>query len=101
MIATISKIAIFGIEFAFANELIDIGIYTLSFFDGHPNLELTFVMIIVPFILNSLQYWIQDNFLKGTDYIEEAKNSNEQNKSEMRNLNIMQDGMVDFKKNRE
>ena len=69
MIATISKLIVFGIEFALANDLVDIGIYSLSFFDGHPNWELVFVMIIVPFFLNSLQYWIQDNFLKGTDYI--------------------------------
>lgn len=46
---------------------------SLSIFNGHPNLELFWVMVIVPFTLNALQYWIQDNFLKGTEYIQEQK----------------------------
>ena len=100
MIATIAKLIVFGIEFAAADDLITLGMEILSIFDGHPNWELTFVMIIVPFILNSLQYWIQDNFLKGTDYINDAKKPNENNKSEMKELHILQDGMIDFKKNR-
>ena len=86
----------FGIEFQYAEEIIDLGIYALSFFKGHKKLELVFVMMIVPFLLNSFQYWIQDNFLKGTDYIQNSKKNNEENKQEMRNLYILQDGMIDF-----
>ena len=81
MIATISKLIVFGIEFALADELIDVGIYTLSIFDGHPNIELIFVMMIVPFVLNSFQYWVQDNFLKGTEYIQESQKEKKTNKS--------------------
>ena len=36
-------------------------------FDGlknDPNLELVVVMIIIPFFLNSLQFWLQDSYLK-------------------------------------
>lgn len=33
-------------------------------FDGHPDLELVVVMIIVPTIMNAATFWITDNFLK-------------------------------------
>ena len=69
MITSISKLVVFAIEFEFAEDIIDLGIDALSVFKGHPNLELFFVMILVPFTMNSLQYWIQDNFLKGTEFI--------------------------------
>ena len=58
IIVTLSKLTVFSIEYAYADELIDLGITTLSVFKGHANLELLFVMMIVPFTLNSLQYWI-------------------------------------------
>ena len=54
MIATLAKLIVFALEYTYADELIDLGIFALSFFKGHPNLELLFVMMIVPFILNSL-----------------------------------------------
>lgn len=54
MIVTISKITVFAIEFLYANQLITLGIYTLSTFNGYPNTELFFVMFIVPFTLNCL-----------------------------------------------
>jgi len=54
MIVTLSKLTVFSIEYSFADEIIEIGISTLSVFDGHPNVELVFVMMIVPFVLNSL-----------------------------------------------
>lgn len=81
--------------------MIDLGIISLSVFKGHPNLELLWVMVIVPFTLNSFQYWIQDNFLAGTEYIQSQKKNNGEQKVEMAQLYIMQDGMIDFKKNRE
>lgn len=58
MITTIAKIAVFGIEYYLAAELIDIGILVLKIFDNHPYIELIWVMVIVPFTLNSMQYWI-------------------------------------------
>ena len=71
MIVTIAKIIGFWIEYEFAETLINISISFLSVFKGHPDMELVCVMMIFPFILNIIQYWIQDNFLKGTEYIEE------------------------------
>jgi hypothetical protein len=58
MIATIAKIVVFFFEFKYAEDIVDVGIGLLSPFKGHPNLELVWVMVIVPFTLNSLQYWI-------------------------------------------
>ena len=71
MIVTIAKIIGFWIEYEFAETLINISISFLSVFKGHPDIELVCVMMFFPFILNIIQYWIQDNFLKGTEYIEE------------------------------
>lgn len=36
-------------------------------------MELLFVMVILPITLNSVQYWIQDNFLMGNKFVEERK----------------------------
>ena len=33
-------------------------------FEGHPELELVMIMIIIPLVLNSLIFWITDSFLK-------------------------------------
>lgn len=33
-------------------------------FDGHPELELVAVMIIIPTIMNTMQFWVTDTFLK-------------------------------------
>jgi len=54
MIVTLSKLTVFSLEYAYADEMIDAGINILSVFDGHPNIELIFVMMIIPFTLNSL-----------------------------------------------
>jgi uncharacterized protein YqhQ len=37
----------------------------LGWLKTFPDLKLVFIMIIVPIILNSIQFWIQDNILKG------------------------------------
>ena len=58
MIVTLAKLIVFCFVYREAETLIDLGIYTLSFFHGHPNVELVFVMMIIPFFLNSLQYWV-------------------------------------------
>jgi hypothetical protein len=54
MIVTLSKLTVFTIEYTYADDMIGLGMSTLSVFDGHPNIELIFVMMIVPFTLNSL-----------------------------------------------
>ena len=58
MIVTISKLTVFGLEYYFADEIITIGINILLVFYGHPILELLVVMMIIPFVLNCMQYWI-------------------------------------------
>jgi len=52
IISTISKLVVFIFELAYADVIIDIGIASLWLFKGHPNLELIWVMVIVPFALN-------------------------------------------------
>ena len=52
MISTISKLIVFAGEYYFADELITTGINVLSVFYGHPFLELIFVMIVIPLVLN-------------------------------------------------
>lgn len=42
----------------------EIGKRMLEPFADDPRLELVFVMIIVPTVMNILQFWVQDNFLK-------------------------------------
>ena len=84
MIVTLSKLMVFFIEYTYADEMIDSGIAVLSVFKGHPNIELVFVMMIVPFTLNSMQYWIQDSFLQGTEFIQTQKNNAEKEKYEMK-----------------
>jgi hypothetical protein len=76
MIVTISKLTVFGLEYYFADEIITIGINILLVFYGHPVIELLVVMMIVPFVLNCVQYWVQDNVLRGTDFIESQKKQN-------------------------
>ena len=51
--------------------LITFSMNLLAVFKGHANLELFFVMMVYPFVLNCAQYWVQDHFLKGTEFIEE------------------------------
>lgn len=43
----------------------------LTGFQGSPQLELLFVMVLLPLSLNSVQYWIQDSFLQGNKHMEE------------------------------
>lgn len=83
VIVTISKMTVFALEYTYADEMITFGIATLSVFDGHPNIELIFVMMIVPFTLNSFQYWVQDSFLAGTEFIQDQKKNAENEKKEM------------------
>ena len=73
MIFTIAKLIIFWAMFENADVLINVSMKLLSMFKGHPNLELFFVMMVYPFIFNCAQYWVQDHFLKGTEFIEEQR----------------------------
>lgn len=39
--------------------------YAFQIFSHQPELELVMVMIVIPTILNSIQFWVTDSFLKG------------------------------------
>ena len=45
----------------------------MSVLDGRPNLQIAMVLVIVPIILNSLVWWVQDAFLKGDSHLEQRK----------------------------
>lgn len=83
MIFTIAKLLVFWLLFENAEVLITFSMNILGVFKGHANLELFFVMMIYPFILNCAQYWVQDHFLKGTEFIEEQKRNSRNNQKEM------------------
>lgn len=48
------------------NILNSFGKWILGPVSKHPNAELAVVMVIFPVLLNIIQFWIQDNFLKGS-----------------------------------
>lgn len=100
MIFTIAKLLVFWLLFENAEVLITFSMNILGVFKGHANLELFFVMMVYPFILNCAQYWVQDHFLKGTEFIEEQKRNSRNNQKEMQNLHILHNGFIDFQKNR-
>ena len=54
MITTIAKLVTFGLEYQWAEELIDMGIYSLHPFEPYPNIELFLVMMVAPFTLNTI-----------------------------------------------
>ena len=91
--------------FEYADVLINVSMKTLDVFKGHPNLELFFVMMVYPLVLNVLQYWVQDHFLKGTDFIEEqrmtARLSAQQTMKHESSKFITENGFIDFQKNME
>mmetsp|Transcript_29966 Transcript_29966/g.34341 ORF Transcript_29966/g.34341 Transcript_29966/m.34341 type:complete len:88 (-) Transcript_29966:20-283(-) len=37
----------------------------MGWMKNYPDLKLVLIMIVVPIILNSIQFWLQDNILKG------------------------------------
>jgi len=99
IIIIISKLFILIFFFQTSNELDYILGYLFEPIQRYPNIELILVMIVIPFILNVIQFWIQDNFLKGKknlkfqqilsiDLDEELISSSRQSSIEMNNLNI-------------
>ena len=62
-IITIAKICTLYIVYQFIAPLNVILSYVFDVFNGQPELELVVVMIIIPTILNTVQFWITDTFL--------------------------------------
>lgn len=67
VVILVKLIIFFAIVIPLKGPLYDGGDYLLQGLDEYPRLELVFVMIIVPTIVNTLQFWIQDNFLMNAD----------------------------------
>ena len=64
IIITTAKLIILIIILIFQNTLLQIGVLILYPIAKYPRLLLLVVMILVPTALNSLQFWIIDEFLK-------------------------------------
>ena len=43
----------------------------LGWIEAYPRLELIFVIVVVPVIMNGFAFWAQDSFLKKRDLTEE------------------------------
>lgn len=71
IIVLLVKLVIFVQQLYFADWLAWFGETCLADFEGNPALKLTFVMVLLPLILNSIQYWVQDNFLSGDKILAE------------------------------
>ena len=50
--------------FAFLPWIAWVGDWALRWTEGNTALQITFVMFVFPLIMNALQYWIIDNFIK-------------------------------------
>eukprot|EP01017_Pseudomicrothorax_dubius_P038401 TRINITY_DN5748_c0_g1_i1.p1 TRINITY_DN5748_c0_g1~~TRINITY_DN5748_c0_g1_i1.p1 ORF type:complete len:264 (-),score=21.65 TRINITY_DN5748_c0_g1_i1:107-898(-) len=64
IIVVLSKFVLYFVLVLFAQALIAITNFLFQHLVTLPVIKLIVVMIIVPVIMNSLQFWIQDNFLK-------------------------------------
>ena len=73
IIVLLVKLFLFVIQLYFSEMLAWFGEASLEGFEGNPRMELLFVMIIIPLTLNSIQYWVQDNFHQGNKHMEERQ----------------------------
>lgn len=70
MIVLLSRILLFMATLAYLKQLISLAQSALSPVQDSPKLELLVVMIFVPVTTSSVQYFIQDMFLKGDKHID-------------------------------
>ncbi|CAK55805.1 unnamed protein product (macronuclear) [Paramecium tetraurelia] len=66
-VVIVSKFILFGFQELVADQLNEAGSFLLSPITN-PELLLVSVMIIIPFIMNAITFWIQDNIIKKTDF---------------------------------
>ena len=65
LIITIVKITLYFVCMA-TTEYLEIACdYLLGWTNLFPKFKLIFVMVLIPLVLNSIQFWIQDNILQG------------------------------------
>lgn len=74
-IVVIGKVIVFSLLFQVDKPLNSYVGQIFDHFEGQRHLELLVVMIVVPFIVNILQFWVQDTFLK-KDNTQEYANVN-------------------------
>jgi hypothetical protein len=65
LVVLIVKWSLVGLIFGLRDFLSTIGVWVLSPVASEPQLELVVVMVFVPCLMNIIQFWVQDNFLKG------------------------------------
>ena len=64
IIVIIVKVILYLIQLTLA-DVLEMGTTILiGWLNIYPNLKLVLIMIVVPFFLNSIQFWIQDSMLK-------------------------------------
>ena len=58
------KIILFFVQMWIAPLLEYISKILIGWLNIYPKIKLILIMMIIPFLLNTFQYWVQDNFLK-------------------------------------
>lgn len=79
----IGKLTILFFLFQFIDVLNRIISVIFKIFHDNPQLELVIVMIIIPTILNILQFWVTDTFLKSNNNRSSISNNNNNNNTAM------------------
>ena len=74
IISFVKTIILFMVLLPFSDSLFKFSKILLTPFIGNTKLELVMVMMFFPILFNSIQFWIQDNFLKGP--LQTEQNSN-------------------------
>lgn len=69
------KICMIGIMIFFRLPLLLFGEFLLQPFTLYPKLELLFVMVLAPVVLNSLMFWVTDSFLRRKTVIKSRKSA--------------------------
>lgn len=64
LIVIISKVLLYVIQTLFAPILETVTTVMLGWMNIYPRIKLLLIMVVIPFIFNSIQFWIQDNILK-------------------------------------
>ena len=73
MCTLLAKFFVFFFQLAYHKVIITWGLSVLEVFREHPKIELIVVMVIIPVILNSTMFWVQDAFLKGDKHLDARK----------------------------
>ncbi len=67
IISALMKFVVYIIMMTFPTFFENLGFYLLQSIAVYPKLELIVVMVIVPLIMNVIQFWLVDNILKESD----------------------------------